>query len=114
MPREGNEKDWKLFRSRLPGWQEAYMEKLVGEYKALLDSDKAASEKYWALERRIGRDKRNPGVLLEDVRKSQMERHLLLLLRHRVIGPEDLEGFSDELRERLAWVTRDREEEADG
>ncbi len=24
-----NEKDWKLFRSRLPGWQEAYMGKLI-------------------------------------------------------------------------------------
>jgi hypothetical protein len=28
-----NEKDWKLFRSRLPGWQEAYMGKLIEEYK---------------------------------------------------------------------------------
>ena len=26
-----NEKDWKLFRSRLPGWQEAYMGKLIEE-----------------------------------------------------------------------------------
>lgn len=24
-----SEKDWKLFRSKLPGWQEAYMDKLV-------------------------------------------------------------------------------------
>ena len=27
-----SEKDWKLFRSKLPGWQEAYMEKLNQEY----------------------------------------------------------------------------------
>ncbi len=34
-----NEKDWKLFRSRLPGWQEAYMGKLIEGYKALLNSE---------------------------------------------------------------------------
>ena len=28
-----NESDWKLFRRKLPEWQEAYMGKLVEEYK---------------------------------------------------------------------------------
>ena len=28
-----NEKDWKLFRSRLPVWQETYMEKIIEEYR---------------------------------------------------------------------------------
>ena len=27
------EADWKLFRKRLPEWQERYMEKLIEEYK---------------------------------------------------------------------------------
>ncbi|MGM9524059.1 MAG: hypothetical protein ACI3VU_06565 [Faecousia sp.] len=30
------ERDWQLFRSRLPQWQEAYMGKLNEEYVALL------------------------------------------------------------------------------
>ena len=59
-----NEKDWKLFRSRLPGWQEAYMGKLIEEYKALLNSEGQASERFWALEKRVKQDRRNPGVLL--------------------------------------------------
>ena len=29
---EIKKRDWKLFRERLPGWQEKYMEKLVAEY----------------------------------------------------------------------------------
>ena len=29
MEKGVNEKDWKLFRSRLPGWQETYMEGLL-------------------------------------------------------------------------------------
>ena len=31
--------DWKLFRERISGWQEAYMERLTREYIELLSSD---------------------------------------------------------------------------
>ena len=48
-----SEKDWKLFRSKLPGWQEAYMEKLNQEYIELLSGEGNASSKFWALEKRI-------------------------------------------------------------
>ena len=30
--------DWKLFRERLPGWQERFMEKLVNEYSKMLSA----------------------------------------------------------------------------
>ena len=102
MQSEVNERDWKLFRSRLPGWQEAYMEKLIREYAAMLDDDQPASEKFWALEKRIKQDRKHPGVLLADVRRSTMYMHLLSLLLNGVITAEDLEGFSGELRSQLA------------
>ena len=35
---EISKKDWKLFRERIPEWQEHYMEKLVKEYIELLSS----------------------------------------------------------------------------
>lgn len=41
------EKDWKLFRKKLGSWQEAYMDKLVEEYKSILNSDALSSDKYW-------------------------------------------------------------------
>ena len=47
------EADWRLFRSRLPIWQEAYMERLNREYIALLSGTGPASEKFWELERRM-------------------------------------------------------------
>lgn len=53
MEKGVNEKDWKLFRSRLPGWQETYMERIVEEYMELLGSEGQASEKFWALDERI-------------------------------------------------------------
>lgn len=99
-----NEKDWKLFRSRVPDWQEAYMGKLVEEYKALLNGSELASGRFWALWERLKRDKRSPGVMLEDMSRSTMWMNLLLLLRHEIITIQDLDGFSEELREDLSYV----------
>ena len=48
-----NEKDWKLFRSRIPDWQEAYMDRLNHEYIELLSGEGNPSDKFWALEERI-------------------------------------------------------------
>ena len=106
MEKGVNEKDWKLFRSRLPGWQETYMERIIEEYRKLLGSEEQASEKFWALDERIKWDKRNPGVLLHDVKRSNMDIHLLQLLRYEVIRLEDLDGFSEELRDKLSWIMR--------
>ena len=54
-----NEKDWKLFRSRIPDWQEAYMDKLNHEYIELLSGEGNPSDKFWALEERIRQDKKD-------------------------------------------------------
>ena len=43
------------------------MGKLVEEYKALLNGNAQASDKFWALWERMKRDKRSPGVMLEDL-----------------------------------------------
>lgn len=46
------------------------MEKLIKEYSKLLYSPKPASDKFWTLEDRIEKDKKNPWVLLE-ISKSE-------------------------------------------
>ena len=43
-PYEVNEKDWKLFRQKLSGWQEAYMDKLNGEYVTMLGGPGSACD----------------------------------------------------------------------
>lgn len=105
-----NEKDWKLFRSRLPGWQEAYMDKLLQEYAEILNGDRLASDKFWALDERIRHDKRNPGVLITEMSRSKMRTDLLRLLDCEVITADDLDGFSDELREDLCRIVRSWED----
>ena len=93
------EADWRLFRSRLPIWQEAYMERLNREYIALLSGTGSASEKFWELERRMREDKRRGGVVMR-MSRSDME-------LNGVISIAELDGFSEELREKLAFVLRD-------
>lgn len=98
-----NEADWKLFRSRLPGWQEAYMDRLDREYIALLTSPGKASDKFWALEKRVNKDKRRVGVVAE-MRRSKMFMNILSLLNEGANTLQDLEGFSDDLRDRMAFL----------
>ena len=101
------EADWKLFRSRLPIWQDAYMERLNREYIALLSETGPASEKFWELEKRIHEDKRRGGVVMR-MSRSNMELNLLSLLSDGVISTAELDGFSEELREKLTFVLRGR------
>lgn len=73
-----SEKDWKLFRSKIADWQEAYMEKLNREYIKLLSGKGDASEKFWALEKRIRQDKKDCGVQCEMSRLQQKIHNLIV------------------------------------
>lgn len=94
------ESDWKKFRKKVPVWQEAYMQKLTEEYRNILDSDKAPSEKFWALEKSIAQEKQCPGVMA-DMRRSRMRENIVELLRCGAITRSDLEDFSQELQDEM-------------
>lgn len=96
--------DWKLFRSRLPSWQEAYMNRLNQEYTKILSGEGNPSDKFWALEKRIRQDKRSPGVQLQP-KRSELLYHLAALLNDGVITFKDIEGFSDGLLDALHYLT---------
>ena len=98
------ESDWKLFRAKVPGWQENYMGRLIGEYAAMLASSKNASEKFWELDKRIRENRKDAGVIIE-MRRSTMDQNIIRLIYEGAITLEDLDGFSDELREYVARVT---------
>ena len=101
---EISKKDWKLFREKLAGWQENYMEHLIKEYIKLLSKENVnASDKFWELEKRIKRDRRHPGVLIE-MRKSNAIFDMVDLIRLKVITFDDLSDFSDELQETVKMI----------
>ena len=97
--------DWQLFSKLLPEWQERYMNRLNQEYKRILDGEGSATNKFWKLEKRIKADRKSPGVLVE-VSKNSMFQTLLQLISEKVITDEDLNGFSEELRDRVNDVVK--------
>ena len=102
---QSEEKDWKVFREKLPEWQKAYMERLIKEYAELLNSDKAASEKLWALDKRIRADRQSFGVRANEESGSKLKNILTGLIIEHVISLEDLQDFSEELRESTSqWI----------
>ena len=95
-----SEKDWKLFRNKISDWKEAYMEKLNKEYVALLSGKGTASDKFWTLEKRIREDKKDCGVQCEMSRSNQFY-IMLSLLNEGAITFDDLEDFSDDLKDTM-------------
>ena len=93
------EKDWKLLKKRLPGWQERYMEQLVEDYKEILNGDHIASEKFWTLNERMSQDQRKGGVMVEGLSRSNMVYYMIELYEDGAIEMKDLTGFSDGLIE---------------
>jgi len=88
--------DWKLFRERVPEWQERYMEKLEKEYIEYLKLDEVASTKWWGLREKIHDDYNSPGVQM-DLMKKNVDSDLVRLVMWGVITIDDLDGFSEEL-----------------
>lgn len=104
---EISKSDWKLFRERVPDWQEHYMERLAEKYIEILSGPGNASDHFWELEKRIRQDKKNPGVLLEMKRSSAIW-NIAMLVGNEVITMGDLEGFSQDLIDAVDLILRRR------
>ena len=98
-------RDWALFREKIAGWQEAYMDKLNKEYIELLSGKGSPSEKFWALEERIRNDKKDTGVQLR-MSRSNCISNIISLLNEGAITIADLDEFSDELKETIRFIIR--------
>ncbi len=94
-------RDWTLFKDKIADWQEAYMDRLNKEYIELLSEDVNPSEKFWRLDKRIKEDRKKPGVQLE-MSRSNLINNIISLISDDAISFEDLEEFSDELKETVS------------
>lgn len=100
------EKDWKLFRSKIADWQESYMDRLNGQYMEILSENANPSDKFWKLDKRIREDKKKAGVQVR-MSRSNLIYNIISLLNEGAINFEDLEDFSDGLKETVeAFVDR--------
>lgn len=100
------EKDWKLFRNKISDWQEAYMDKLNREYIAILSEEANPSDKFWKLDKRIREDRKKAGVQVR-MSRSNLIYNIISLINEGAINFEDLENFSDGLKETVgAFIDR--------
>ena len=95
--------DWKLFMERVPQWQERYMQRLIREYVKLLTSSGEASDLFWKLEKKINKDKKNPGVMIE-LSKSEAIWDIAIMIKKKVITIDDLDGFSQDLIDSVKMI----------
>lgn len=101
---EVSKSDWKLYREKMPVWQENYMDCLNKEYIAILSAREGkASDRFWELEKRVRNDRKHPGVVIQ-MRKSEMVFDLIRLLRLDVITLDDLEDFSTDLKDMIKEI----------
>ena len=94
------ESDWKLFKKLLPEWQDRFMGRLLGEYSTMIAGQGLATDRFWKLKERLQEDVRKTGVRAE-MKRSAMIVNLWSLLREGAISKDDLDGFSEELRQSL-------------
>ncbi len=91
------ESDWRIFRDNIADWQERYMDRLNKEYIELLMSDRAPSEKFWTLYKRMQKDKNKAGVQVQRSRSTLLE-NMIELIREGAVSEAELSEFSDGLQ----------------
>ena len=82
-------------RSKLAGWQEAYIGRLNKEYIELLRGDDSEADKFWELCKRIHEDRRCAGVQIS-MRGSDPLPIICRMINEGVITLGDLDEFSAE------------------
>lgn len=98
---EFTKQDWTLFKNKISGWQEAYIDRLSKEYIELISEDAKPSVKFWKLDERIKEDRKKNGIILE-MKRSSLLYNIISLINDGAITFDDLEGFSDELKETVS------------
>lgn len=77
------------------------MDRLNKEYIELLSENTNPSEKFWRLDKRIKEDRKKTGVQLK-MSRSNLVYNIISLISDSAINFEDLEEFSDELKETVS------------
>lgn len=101
------ESDWKIYSKLIPVWRDRYLQSRNEELLALL-SEKARSptEKFWEAKKQIDGEAKILDECLGYFSRSKMEMSILMMIRHGMIQDEELEQFSESLRQDLFAFTK--------
>ncbi len=99
------ESDWKLFRKMVPDLRERYLKEKNRDLLVLLtDPEKSPTEQFWNTAEKIEKEEKILVMCLDGHSRSKMFEFMLRMIQHKLMKESDLEGFSDELKERLKRV----------
>jgi hypothetical protein len=100
-----SESDWKRFRTIVPDLRERYLRKRNSELSAILrDEALNATDQFWTASERIDEIGKILKSCLDGHSRSTMVSYLMMMQRHQMLREEDLDGFSEGVRERLAGI----------
>lgn len=95
--------DWKLFRQRIPEWRERYLQGRNMELvRSLADPDKSHTEQFWDTKEKMDEISRILTECLDHLSKLQMTQSLLLMIHYGMIDKNDLNEFSEVLRNKIS------------
>lgn len=91
----------------LPELRERYLAERNQTFITLLKSDeRTPTEQFWDTLEAMKKEAKILQDCLNGYSKSSMDIHILLMLRYGLIKEENLDAFSDELRE---WIDKSRQ-----
>ena len=101
------ERDWKTFRKMIPNLRERYLKDKNLEIKKLLEAkNKNETERFWEARHRIEKERKILVDCLDGHSRSNMFRHMILMYGYGILKEEDLNEFSDELKNQIINVCK--------
>ncbi len=102
MEQNPKESDWRKFRTMVPDLRERYLEAKNQELVNILTgSDQTPTERFWSTFEQMKKESKILRDCLDNHSRSKMSMSMMLMLRDGMLKKEDLNEFSDELREQL-------------
>lgn len=102
MEQNPKESDWRQFCAMVPDLRERYLKAKNQELVNMLTrSDQTPTEQFWATLEQMKKESQILRDCLDNHSRSKMSMSMMLMLRHGMLKKEDLNKFSDELREQL-------------
>ena len=104
---ELKEEDWKIYKNEITKWQERFFDKNILLIKEIINSNKESINKFYDVNKFIHKNKKHPLANL-DLRRSTMVDTILYLTSINEISFDDLKPFSNELKDYIDFVIKQR------
>jgi hypothetical protein len=109
MSRDIRESDWKTFRELRLVALERFCERALNEMERIRsDKSKTFHKRYLAIFEVLNKRDREVANAFDDVRRSTAVMQLAIIDSYDLLTEAELSRFSDELRERIAFLRNER------